>query len=61
MMDLTQAVLDELSKNDELNTLEFAKSLKADHQAVVGAMKSLDAIGGVWKNRFLSIMIICRW
>ncbi|KAK6038146.1 hypothetical protein COOONC_24349 [Cooperia oncophora] len=38
----TQFVLNSLSENgNELNTLQISKDLGVDHQAVIGAIKSL--------------------
>lgn len=46
-MDLIQTFLDALAKKSPLNSLEFADSLKVDHQTVVGGIKSLQQIDGV--------------
>ncbi|KAM3185733.1 hypothetical protein ACTXT7_005794 [Hymenolepis weldensis] len=46
-MDLIQTFLDALAKKSPLNSLEFADSLKVDHQTVVGGIKSLQQMDGM--------------
>ena len=41
MTDLNEEILEYLSKNDMLDTLQYSKERKLEHQKVVGAVKSL--------------------
>ncbi|KAK9878486.1 hypothetical protein WA026_022382 [Henosepilachna vigintioctopunctata] len=45
MSDLSEKVLEELSKTEPIDTLELAKVLQQDHQKIVGALKSIEAHG----------------
>ena len=45
--ELSQKILEYLSKRDEVNSLDLAKIFQEDHQKVIGAIKSLQAIGNV--------------
>ncbi|KAK3577561.1 hypothetical protein CHS0354_026530 [Potamilus streckersoni] len=49
MADITGLVLQHIDKSDKINTLDLAESLKEDHQKIVGAVKSLQALGDVIK------------
>ena len=44
---LTETILRTLVDSDGVDTLELATRLKVDHQKVVGAVKSIQAIGDV--------------
>ena len=45
--DLNEEVLKYLAQNNKLDTLKFASLLNVDHQKVIGAVKSLQALGDV--------------
>ncbi len=49
MSELNEEILDYLSKNSELNTLDYSKAKNLDHQRVIGAIKSLQTTDGVCK------------
>lgn len=44
---LAQNLLYQLEKHNQLDTFEYAETIKEDHQKVVGAVKSLEAVEGV--------------
>ena len=43
MAELTDEILDYLSKHDALNSLEYGEARQLDHQKVIGAIKSLQS------------------
>jgi hypothetical protein len=47
VVDIAQQLLDRLASEDISDTLQFASSLGVEHQLVVGAMKSLQAMDRV--------------
>jgi hypothetical protein len=47
MADLNEEILEYLSKNDMLDTLQYAKLRKLEHQKVIGAVKSLQTFEDV--------------
>ena len=47
MSELNDEILNYLDKNSNLDTYEYAKANKLDHQKVVGAIKSLQTNDGV--------------
>lgn len=44
---LTDQILDHLDEHGEVNSLVLAEEFKEDHQKIIGAIKSLEAIGDV--------------
>lgn len=58
-MNLTQTLLLYLDECSEFNTLEYAKMMNADHQKVIGAMKSLQANEGVCFLEFVFFFLNC--
>ena len=53
MAELAEQLLVILAERGEINTLEISKELNADHQKLVGAVKSLQSLGEVcarWLN-----------
>ena len=44
---ISQLLLERLDSTGSVDTLEFAKTIGKEHQAVVGAIKSLQALGNV--------------
>ncbi len=55
MAELPDAILKYLVDKEGFDSLELAKELKIDHQKVVGAIKSIQAVGEV---RFLVVNIL---
>ena len=53
MADYRDVVLREVDKAGELDTLNLAKKVGADHQAIVGAVKSIQSLGDVRKVVYL--------
>lgn len=47
MSELNEEILEYLSKNAELNTLDYSKEKNLDHQRVIGAIKSLQTTEGL--------------
>ena len=47
MADVNENVLKVLENADGLDTVDIARRLHVDHQKVVGAVKSLQALGNV--------------
>lgn len=45
MSELTEKILQYLANNNEVNTLDLAKTFEEDHQKIVGALKSIQATG----------------
>lgn len=45
--ELSEKILEYLSKSDEVNSLDLANIFQEDHQKVIGAIKSLQAIGNL--------------
>lgn len=43
--DLVEKILDWLDKRGAVDTLELASSFNEDHQKIVGAVKSIEALG----------------
>lgn len=44
---LTDQILDYLDKHGEINSLHLAEIFKENHQKIIGAIKSLEALGEV--------------
>ncbi|VDK88342.1 unnamed protein product [Litomosoides sigmodontis] len=49
---LAQNLLYQLEKHDQIDTLEYAAAIKEDHQKVVGAVKSLEAVEGLVETQY---------
>ncbi|KAK7099872.1 phenylalanine--tRNA ligase alpha subunit A-like [Littorina saxatilis] len=47
MADYRETLLQEVDKTGEVDTLSFAKKLGVSHQVLVGAVKSLQSLGGI--------------
>lgn len=47
MADFTEALLTEVDRTGDVDTLSLAKKLDIDHQKLVGAVKSLQSLGDV--------------
>lgn len=45
--ELSEKILEHLSKCDKVNSLDLANIFQEDHQKVIGAIKSLQTIGNV--------------
>jgi len=58
MSELSDKILQFLDKNDNLQSLDFAKELAVDHQKIVGAIKSLESLGDVIKSEMETVK---RW
>lgn len=43
-MELNERILHHLDKNDKVDTLQLASEFNEDHQKIVGAVKSLEAL-----------------
>jgi len=46
-LDLQQQILQEIDRTSQLNSLEFSKKINEEHQKIVGAIKSIEAIGEI--------------
>ena len=44
---LAERILDSIASQGEVDSYRYACSLEIDHQAVVGAIKSLESLGDV--------------
>lgn len=44
-LELTEQILKYIDENGEIDTLDLVSILKADHQKIVGALKSIQATG----------------
>lgn len=45
--DLAEEILQKLSLKDELDTFDIAEDMKLDHQKIIGAVKSIQALGNL--------------
>ena len=47
MADINETILEYIAKHSILDTLQYAKDNKLDHQKVIGAIKSIQTYDGV--------------
>ena len=53
--DLTEKILKIIDSKNEIDTYDLAGELNEDHQKIIGAVKSLQALGNIVKGKFIFI------
>ena len=59
-MDLNEQILHLLDKKSPLGSVEISKTINKDHQAVVGALKSLQCFENVSKLHVVNVGTLAR-